>query len=231
VVLRPTTAADEGARTGRLTKPIRVLIADDHPPTRMGVRVALGADTFRICGEAANARQTVELALAEKPDICLVDIHMPGDGIHAVSEIATKLPRTAVIAFTASRDDEDLFAALRAGASGYLYKDVDPERLPRILRAVFAGEAALPRHLVPRLIEQFRDRSHRRRVTVEGALSVDLTSREWEVLQLLEQGLATAEIARRLFISRGTVRTHVASILKKLDVPDRGAAVHLLQKR
>jgi DNA-binding NarL/FixJ family response regulator len=193
--------------------------------------MALDDPEFELCGEAGDARAAVQLALAEQPDVCLIDIHMPGSGIDAISKIAAKLPRTAVVAFTASREDEDLFDALRAGAAGFLYKEIDPGSLPRVVRAVFAGEGALPRRLVPLLIERFRGRSHHRRVSVEGRVSVDLTSREWEVYHLLQEGLSTSDIARRLFISRGTVRTHVASILKKLDVPDRESAIHLPHKR
>jgi DNA-binding NarL/FixJ family response regulator len=156
---------------------------------------------------------------------------MPGNGISAVAEISSKLPRTAVVAFTASREDDDLFDALRAGASGYLYKDIDPVSLPRALRASFEGEAALPRAVVPRLIDAFRDRQERHRVAVRGQRSVALTSRETEVLDLLTQNLSTGEIARRLFISRETVRTHIASILRKFDVPDRETLIALLANR
>ena len=208
----------------------RVLIADDHPPTRAGVRAALEHDGFVICAEAADARGATEAARRERPDVCLLDVHMPGGGIHAAETIARALPEAAVVMLTVSRADADLFDSLRAGASGYLLKDIDPVRLPSALRGVLAGEAALPRRLVSLLIEEFRERKRRRRIPLVGRRSVELTDREWEVLELMKQALTTHEIATRLFISPVTVRTHVASILRKLQVPTREAALELLAR-
>ena len=210
-----------------MTPAIRVLVADDHPPTRAGVRIALERDDFVVCAEVADAAAAIDAARRERPDICLLDIHMPGDGIHAAEAIARELPETAVVMLTVSRTDSDLFGALRAGASGYLLKDVDPARLPLALRGVLDGEAALPRRLVALLIEEFRER-RRRRIPLVGRRSVELTGREREVLELMRQGLSTEEIAHRLFIAPVTVRTHVSAILKKLHVPTREAAVELL---
>lgn len=203
----------------------RVLVADDHPPTRAGVRAALEAD-FEICGEAASAGEAVELALREVPDICVLDVHMPGGGVAAAAEITSKLPATAVVMLTISEHDDDLFAALGAGALGYLLKGIDPSRLPLALRGVLQGEAAVPRPLVARVIAELRDQSARR--PVAGQSSSTLTNREWQVLDLLRDGLTTKEIAGRLFIASVTVRTHVSSILRKLAVPDRDAAVELI---
>ena len=132
--------------------------------------------------------------------------------------------------FTNSGTDEDLFDSLRAGAAGYLLKDMNPERLPRALVAVLEGEAALPRRLVARLIDEFRERGRRRRAQLPSGGAVDLTSREWEVLDLIRQRYSTAQIASRLFISEGTVRSHVAAILHKLGVPDRESALRLLEE-
>ena len=129
---------------------------------------------------------------------------------------------------TVSHDETDFFDALRAGAAGYLLKDTDPRLLPQLLRAVVAGEGVLSPGLIAKLIEEFRERGRRRRLPLSGSRGVELTSREWEVLDLLRQGLTTAEIARRLFIAEVTVRTHVAAILRKLRVPDRRAALRLL---
>ena len=210
--------------------PFRVLIADDHPPTRAGVRAALEKDGFVVCAQAADARAAIEAARNERPDVCLLDIHMPGDGIHAAETISRELPDAAVVMLTVSRTDADLFNALRAGASGYLLKDIDPVRLPLALRGVLEGEAALPRRLVALLIEEFRERKRRRRIPLVGRRGVELTDREWEVLELMKQGLTTDEIASHLFISPVTVRTHVSSILKKLQVPTREAAVALLER-
>jgi DNA-binding NarL/FixJ family response regulator len=206
----------------------RVLIADDHPPTRSGVKSALERDGFVVCAEAADARGAIDAARRELPDVCLLDIHMPGDGIHAAETIAHELPDAAVVMLTVSRTDSDLFNALRAGASGYLLKDIDPARLPLALRGVLDGEAALPRRLVALLIEEFRERKRRRRIPLVGRRGVSLTDREWEVLELMKQGLTTDEIANRLFISPVTVRTHVSAVLRKLHVPTREAALELL---
>jgi DNA-binding NarL/FixJ family response regulator len=213
-----------------VTSPIRVLIADDHPPARAGVRAALEAGGFEVCAEAGDARGAIEAANRERPDVCLLDIHMPGDGIHAAEAISHELPDAAVVMLTVSREDTDLFDALRAGASGYLLKDIDPSRLPLALHGVLEGEAALPRQLVALLIEEFRERRRRRRIPLRGRRSAELTDREWEVLQLMRQGAQTEEIAARLFISPVTVRTHVSAILRKLHVATREAAIELLDR-
>ena len=210
---------------------IRVLVADDHPPTRAGVRAALEQQgTFSVCAEVPDGDSAVEAARRERPDVCLLDIHMPGDGIKAAETISRELPETAVVMLTVSRADEDLFDALRAGASGYLLKDIDPARLPHALRGVLDGEAALPRRLVTLLIEEFRERRRRRRIPLVGRRSVELTDREWEVLDLMRDGLQTEEIAARLFISPVTVRTHVSAILRKLHVQTREDALKLLER-
>jgi DNA-binding NarL/FixJ family response regulator len=204
-------------------RPIRVLVADDHAPTRADICAAVEEDPrFSVCAEVADGVAAVEAALRERPDICLLDIRMPGSGIAATREITTRLPSTRVVMITVSLDDDDLFNALRAGAMGYLMKDTDPARLPHALSDVLAGRAAIPRPLVSRLVAEFRDHGPRRRPVVDEA-GYDLTSREWEVLGLLRRGLTTAQIAEKLFVSRATVRSHVAAILKKLDLPDRDA--------
>jgi DNA-binding NarL/FixJ family response regulator len=207
---------------------MRVVIADDHPMTRVGVRIALERDGFEICAEADDAATAVEAAQRERPDICLLDIQMPGSGIHAAEEIARKVPDAAIVMLTVSRSDRDLFDALRVGASGYLLKDTDPERLPLALRGVLDGEAALPRHLVSLVIEEFRERGRRRPLLKKRG--VVLTDREWEVLELMSQGLTTFEIADRLFIEPVTVRTHVSAILKKLHVSSRKEALQLIER-
>jgi DNA-binding NarL/FixJ family response regulator len=213
-----------------VSESFRVLVADDHPPTRAGVRAALERDGFVVCAEAGDARSAIEAARRERPDVCLLDIHMPGDGIHAAETISREFPDTAVVMLTVSRTDADLFNALRAGAAGYLLKDIDPIRLPLALRGVLEGEAALPRRLVALLIEEFRERKRRRRIPLVGRRGVELTDREWEVLDLMKQGLSTDEIATRLFISPVTVRTHVSSVLRKLHVSTREAALALLDR-
>lgn len=213
-----------------MTGRIRVLVADDHPALRQSVRVALEGADFEVCGQAESAGEAVETALREMPDVCLLDIHMPGNGISAARQITSQLPDTAVVMLTVSRNDADLFDALRAGACGYLLKDIDPGRLPHALRGVISGEAALPRALMARVIDEFRERSRRKRLPLVGGRGVDLTSREWEILEYLRDGLTTGEIAERLFVSKVTVRRHVSSILRKLHVPDRKSALRLVER-
>lgn len=209
----------------------RVLIADDHPPTRMGVRSTLEQAGFEVCAEAADAKGAIDAAFRHQPDVCLLDIHMPGSGINAARSITKELPNTKVVMLTVSRDDDDLFDALRAGASGYLLKDMDPDRVPHALLGVLAGEAALPRTLLVRVMDEFRDRNRgRKRRRLVGYRGEELSEREWEVLEALHAGLDTAGIAQRLFVSPATVRSHVGAILRKLRVPDRAAAIRLLDE-
>ena len=207
--------------------PIRVLLADDHPSTRTGLRVILEAEGFEVCAEVGDAKAAVEAASETHPDICVLDVHMPGHGIAAAEKITTKLPETQVVMLTVSRDDEDLFGALRAGAVGYLLKDSDIEGLHLALRGVLDGEAAIPRELVTHIIEEFRNKSHRR-TPLSHHGSARLTSREQEVLGFLQQGLGTAHIADHLFVSQATVRSHIASILKKFGVASRKEALDLV---
>jgi DNA-binding NarL/FixJ family response regulator len=211
---------------------VRVVIADDHVPTREDIRRALERDPrFEVVAEAPDAFGAIEAAIRERPDLCLLDINMPGGGVAATWEISARLPQVKIVMLTVSEDERSLFAALRAGASGYLLKDIDPRRLPAALADVLRGEAAIPRSLVSQLIREFRDRAPRRRdVMAEGA-EAPLTSREWQVLDLLRHGLGTAQIAHRLVLSPITVRTHVNSILRKLRAPDRETLVRRLEDR
>jgi DNA-binding NarL/FixJ family response regulator len=202
---------------------VRVLIADDHAPTRADLREAIEQDDrFVVVAEAADGAGAVEAALRERPHICLLDIRMPGSGIAVTREVTTRLPGTKVVMITVSMDDADLLNALRAGAVGYLLKDSSLDRLPDALMDTLNGGAVIPSRLVARVIAEFRDHGPRRRAIVTDT-GYDLTSREWEVFGLVRQGLSTSEIASRLFVSRATVRSHVAALLKKLNVPDRDA--------
>jgi DNA-binding NarL/FixJ family response regulator len=211
---------------------IRALIADDHAPTRADVRDALEADPdFEVVAAVRDAPAAIEAALRERPDVCLLDVRMPGGGTSAAWEITARLPTTKVVMLTVSRDDDDLFAALRAGASGYLLKDLPSKDLPQAIRDVLNGEAAIPGALVARLIGEFRDRAPKRRILAARQGGADLTSREWEVLDLLRADLSTAEIARRLVISQATVRSHIAAVLHKLRVPDRETARRLFDEQ
>jgi DNA-binding NarL/FixJ family response regulator len=182
---------------------------------------------FEVSAEAATASAAVDACARWRPDVALLDIQMPGGGIAAAERIGAVCPETAVVMLTVSRDDGDLFNALRAGARGYLLKDIDPARLGPALQGVLDGEAALPRNLVTRLMEEFRGRDARARP--QGPLAT-LTGREWETLDLMRQGLSTAEIAAKLFVSPVTVRTHVAAILRKLHVTDRRSAIDVASR-
>lgn len=212
-----------------MSEPLRVLIADDHVPTLVGIRDALERDGWIVCAEAPDAGKAIELAKESQPDVCLLDIRMPGNGIHAAATISASDAETAIVMLTASRDDNDLFDALRAGAIGYLLKDMDPDRLGPALRGVINGEAALPRQLMARVVEEFRGRNERR-VVLRRRRGPQLTAREFEVLDMLRQGFTTDEVAKRLFISTVTVRGYVATALKKLRAPDRASAFKMLDE-
>lgn len=208
----------------------RIVIADAHAPTRAGVRLALEQDGFVVCGEEGSSPDAVAAALGDPPDLCLLDVRMPG-GIDAVEAIWSQLPATRVVMLSDSADEDDLFAALRAGASGYLLKEMNPARLGPALRDVLDGRAALPRVLTTRLIEEFRYLARRPESSLARPCENDLTRREWEVLDCLREGLSTRRTAKQLFISETTVRRHVGSILKKLGVQTREAAVKAVAQR
>jgi DNA-binding NarL/FixJ family response regulator len=163
--------------------------------------------------------------------VCLLDVTMPGGGVAAAWEISARFPQTKIVMLTISTEDRDLFAALKAGAAGYLLKDMDAAELPDALAGAVSGEAALAPTLVGRVITEFRDRSARRRTTSGQGPEAQLTSREWQILDLLRRGLSTSEIARRLVLSPVTVRTHVNSILKKLGIRNREDLVREFRER
>ncbi len=206
-------------------EPVRVLLAESSPRVRARLRLALDGRGFVVSGEADDAASASEAALHRHPDVCLLDLDLPGDVAGAVSRIASALPAVAVVVLTERPDDERLMAALRARACGYVVEDVDAARLPLALLGVLAGDPSLPAALVERVIDGFRELGPRRRLPP----GVELTKREWKILDLLGQDLTTAEVAERLFISPSTVRCHIAAIVKKLGVPDRKAAAALLQ--
>ncbi len=180
-----------------------------------------------MCGEAADADDAVAAALQERPDVCLLDIRMPGGGIQAAAAIAAELPDCAIVMLTVSRSDADLFDALRAGAVGYLLKDIDPERLPLALRGVLEGEAVMPRHLVALLVDEFRQRSRHNRMRLVRRHGDGLTAREEDVLELMQLGLSTSEIAERLEVPRVIVKADRAAILRKLRTSDRKGVIRL----
>jgi DNA-binding NarL/FixJ family response regulator len=208
---------------------VRVLVADHDRASCAGVGLALAGHGFEICAQADSAEAALEAARRERPDLCLVEADIPGGGAVAAGALLHELPGTAVVMLSAAVDDARLFAALRAGARGYLLKDIEPTRLPAALRGVLGGEAALPRVLMGSVLEEFHAREHGRHASELSRLGVQLTHRERQVLELLERGLETAEIGERLSISAVTVRRHVSEILRKLRTPDRESALRLLR--
>ncbi len=212
--------------------PVRVLLVDDHPLVQAGLRAAIArAPGLELVGESRDARAAVGEARRLGADIVVVDPRADRSALDAVARLRALAPATRVLVLSESDELATMLDAVRAGAQGYLLKDTDPVRLPHALRGVLAGEAALPRALVARVIDEFRDRGRRKKLTFANRRGVELTSREWEVLDLMYQKLSTAEIAERLFVSQVTVRSHIAAILKKLRVDSRADALKLMEER
>ncbi|WP_329120607.1 response regulator transcription factor [Streptomyces sp. NBC_01465] len=203
----------------------RVVIADDQSLVRTGFRMILAADGIDVVGEAADGVQAVEAVRATRPDVVLMDIRMPElDGLEATRRILTGGPdEPRVIMLTTFDLDQYVYAALAAGASGFLLKDVTPEHLTAAVRLVRTGDALLSPAITHRLVERFAARDDRS-ATLHRELST-LTPRELEVLTLLATGLSNAELAARFHLSETTVKTHVARILAKLNLRDRTQAV------
>lgn len=202
---------------------VRVVVADDHPMFRYGLVAALAAaDEVEVVGEAADGHELLAMVNATKPEVVLTDLSMPGlDGVQATTRIRAAHPDVAVLMLTMHEEDEALFAAMRAGASGYLLKGADRDDIVRAVVSVSRGEAVYGA-AVARRIGDFFTAAHR-----EFAAQVfpELTEREREVLDLVAAGLGNHEIARRLGLSDKTVRNHLSAILAKLAVSDRSAAI------
>jgi DNA-binding NarL/FixJ family response regulator len=189
----------------------RVLVVDDHPLTREALSSLLVQHGFDVAGQANDGAEAIEMAVRLAPDLVLLDLTMPGmDGLTALPRIRESAPDTEVVILTASGTEENLLAAIRAGAAGYLLKTESPERIANFLRGVIGGEAALSGSIVP------------------DAIARKLSAREVEVLLLLDEHLGTDEIAARLYISEHTVRSHVKSLLRKLGVSSRREALEQL---
>ena len=199
---------------------VRVLVVVPHPLLREGIRVSLADTGWDLSGAAADLPSAMTAVRDAPPDACLVDADLPGGGLAAVRAIVRARPQAAVVVLADRYSDADLVAAVRAGAMGYLDKDIRSDSLPGVVRAVLAGEAVIPRRLVGRLMTEVR-------VGAEAPVSESgparLTRREAEVLQFMRAGMPTAQIADRLFVSPGTVRSHVMSMVRKLQVSDRAA--------
>ncbi|MEU0303112.1 response regulator transcription factor [Streptomyces sp. NPDC006175] len=209
-----------------MTEPLRVLLADDQTLVRTGFRMILGADGIDVVAEATNGTEAVAAARRTRPDVVLMDVRMPEtDGLEATRRILTGAPgEPRVIMLTTFDLDRYVYAALAAGASGFLLKDVTPEYLTAAVRTVRTGDALLAPSITRRLVQRFAERDRGGAATLHRDLA-SLTPRELEVLGLLARGLSNAELAARLHLAETTVKTHVARILAKLGLRDRVQAV------
>ena len=205
----------------------RILLVDDHPLTRSALAGLLQQHGFDVVGEAADGEQAIERAARLRPDLILLDLSMPGlDGLSALPRLREAAPDCEVVVLTASGTEENLLGAIRGGAAGYLLKSEPPARIVDFLRGAANGEAALSGAVARRLLEQVREGS--RGTGVPDEIASALSARELEVLLLLDEHLGTEEIAKRLFISEHTVRSHVKSVLHKLGVSSRREALEAL---
>lgn len=211
--------------SGRTTEAIRVLIADDQPLVRRGLALILAPDpAFAVVGEAADGEEAVALAHRLRPDVVVMDIRMPVlDGVGATERLARTLPECRVLALSTFDMDEYVVAALRAGAYGFLPKDISPEELVAAVRVVHTGEAAVAPRLLTRLISAYVLAP--RRPQPPAASLGDLTPREQDVWRLMATGLDNAEIAEAMDISVSTVKNHITSLFGKLGTRDRAQAV------
>ena len=206
----------------------RVLIVDDHPLTREALATLLAGNDFDVVGQASDGQEAIDLAGRLRPQLVLLDLSMPGlDGLSALPGLRTAVPDAEVIVLTASGTEDNLLAAIRAGAAGYLLKSEPPDRIVSFLRGVVRGEAALSGEVARSLLDQVREGGYRNG-GVPDDIAGALSAREVEVLLLLDEHLGTDDIAKRLFISEHTVRSHVKSLLHKLNVSSRREALEAL---
>ena len=206
----------------------QVVLAEPDAATSAGLRMALEAAAFDIVAEARTADEAVDAALHRGPQAVIVAGDLPGGWESAVLRIARERPAIALVVMAHRVDGEELLSAVLAGATGYLDKGMQPERLPAAINGVLAGEVALPRQLTRHLLAELRRRDHRR-VVVEAHARTTLSNREWEMLQMLAEGCTTADMASRLGISPITVRRHVSSLMTKLGVSTRADAIALIR--
>ncbi len=200
---------------------IRIVVADDHPIVRDGLRALLDSlPSMQLVGEAATGREAVRLAVRERPDVLIMDLHMPElDGVAATTEITRAAPEVAVLVLTMFDNDESVFAAMRAGARGYLVKGATQGEIIRAVTAVAAGEAIFGPAVARRLLKHFA------RPPAPAAVFPQLTQREREVLDLVAAGLSNTGIADRLGLSTKTINNHTSTIFAKLHVTGRPEAI------
>jgi DNA-binding NarL/FixJ family response regulator len=203
----------------------RVLVADARPAVRLGLAVALERDGFEVVALGGTSEEASSAAAATRPHACLIDAQLRGGGLEATRRIKSRLPETEIVIITEALSHVELLEALRAGASGYLLKRSAPEHFSIALRGVLAGDAAIPRVLVGGLIEDLSSMESARRRQIERRLGVQLSAREWQVMDRLLRPLTTEEVAAALGISAVTVRRHVSDAVRKLGVENRAAAL------
>ena len=203
---------------------LRVLLADDHPLFRDGLATLLRARGMEVIGEANSGLDALEKSRALKPELILMDIHMPEmSGLEATRLIKTEMPNTKIIILTVSDDDEDLFEAIKSGAQGYLLKSLASQTFFELLDGVAKDEAPITRDLATRILDEFARQS--RRLDTGGASKENLSDREEEVLRLVAEGLTNRTIAGKLNITENTVKYHLKNILEKLHMHNRAQAV------
>jgi NarL family two-component system response regulator LiaR len=200
---------------------IRILIADDHTVVRKGLKaLILTEPNLEVVGEAADGEEAVRRARIVKPDVILMDMSMPNkDGVEAIQEIKAEDPNARILVLTSFAEDKKILAAIKAGALGYLLKDASPDELLRAIQDVFLGKSSLHPTVAQKVISAIQQPSQEK-----TAGESDLTDREIEILKLIAEGLPNQQIAKQLYISERTVRTHVSNILRKLNLPNRTQA-------
>jgi DNA-binding NarL/FixJ family response regulator len=228
----PAVSTDPGAASGPVdssaSDPIRALIVDDHALFRRGLEMVLAAeDDIELVGEASDGAEAVQKAGESLPDVVLMDIRMPkSSGIEACRAMKEVAPSSKIVMLTISDEEEDLFQAIRAGASGYLLKDIPLDEVADVVRAVHGGQSLINPSMAAKLLTEFaalnkRDQEER----AEQVPPPKLTDREMQVLKLVAKGMNNRDIAKELFISENTVKNHVRNILEKLQIHSRMEAV------